>query len=714
MMKIKVRRDNEGRVLKDDAGSTLVIALVFMTVFGLLLAVVMGFIDASFRATLAVRDQTNAMYAGDAAIDAAIQYYRSQLRDGRVNRPCPTYGPISFGTEPDIYEVMVECDGMLTSGDTFIPDFDETVPEHSILTLSTDPTIPGIYVEPTDKRVKIRGDVWSRSTIEIKTGEEFLEVEGAVTAATGCVGDTADRIIATTLTCITSTVAADPNYPMSTTTVPGPPESMPSCPAADSVLKFYPGTYTSAAALNALTAAPTCGSGKIYWFQPGIYYFDFQEPENAAVWNISHPSANGAMDGISDYVAGTPRATDWNPALPTSPTNRPVFGRSCLTENDFLPPADPPSDTGVQFIFGGVSRMHITSSGEFEMCAQPSPRTGAPQQQIAIFGVTQTTGAPGLPVNPPDRDPETALSLPSTTQTVFINPLDGRVIDSKDAEAKLTSVLRNASIALGSFCPGCPPIPADATISSAKLRINHSDQFQTGGGPNPNRVAQVTATVSWNSSSIVITDGGTSLPCPAQRICRDSNEHEELIDLKALGFDSPAEINGGVSATFEGRWQANEPYLRLNGMRLEIVYTPPSTGFQQQTGTMVALNNNSFPFFQTSLPKTTIAIHGTVYAPLSGVDLFLVNRADEALKRGAIVRYIKLKATAGLISDEPPISLPEGSRGNRGILLRAIVDPPDADPRVRVRAVIDIDDGCQVLPCEVGQTVTVRSWSFVR
>lgn len=699
MIRVRVRRDDEGQILKDDRGSSLVIALVFMTVFGILLAVVMGFIDASFRATLAVRDQSYSMYAGDAAIDASIHFYRSQFSNGRVGRPCPTYGPMSFGQAPDIYQVTVTCEGMANSGSTFIPNFDETVPEQAILTLSTSTVIPGILVEPTTKNAKIKGDVWSNSTINVSGGTGFFDVLGAVTAKTGC--NAPQRIIATTLTCTTSTERADPNYPMATTIVPAPPPSMPTC--ADSLLKFFPGTYTSVDALNTLTGNAGCGSGKTYWFQPGVYYFDFQDGD---VWDIRQ----GTTDDFADYVAGTPR--NWDPQLPLVLSNRPVFGESCKTEDDFPPPPDPepPIPTGVQFIFGGVSRLDMTTSGEFEMCAQPSPRTSPPQQQIAIFGVTTPTGFP--PVQQPlsVRNPTTASSPSSATQTAFSPLDDGKIIDNATADAPLNSTQRFAEVTLSGFCP-CPAIPAGSIIDSAELTISHSDPFSTNG--QQHQIKQITATVSWNSSSTVIEDGGTGT-CPAERICRRTQEHEETIDLKARGLDSADELNGGITATFQAEWGNNTPTEEVDGMQLEVLYSTPGTGFQKQTGALTALDENDTPLFRSSGPNTGIAIHGTIYAPLSGIDVTLNNRSEEAINRGAVLRYAILKTPASLLFEGYPISLPEGTRGGRGILLRAIVDPPDGDPRVRVRAVIDIDDGCQILPCEVGQTVTVRSWSFVR
>jgi len=64
------------RRLGSDEGSVLVMALVFLSLFGLLVAAVLTFADASLRATLSTRDQRGTVYNSDGAADGAINYVR--------------------------------------------------------------------------------------------------------------------------------------------------------------------------------------------------------------------------------------------------------------------------------------------------------------------------------------------------------------------------------------------------------------------------------------------------------------------------------------------------------------------------------------------------------------------------------------------------------------------------------------------------------------
>lgn len=64
------------RRVKDEDGQVLLIALAFLIFFGLIIAAILTFADASVRASARLREQRAAVYAADGATDAAIQYAR--------------------------------------------------------------------------------------------------------------------------------------------------------------------------------------------------------------------------------------------------------------------------------------------------------------------------------------------------------------------------------------------------------------------------------------------------------------------------------------------------------------------------------------------------------------------------------------------------------------------------------------------------------------
>src|SRR5262249_23093665 len=96
-------------------------------------------------------------------------------------------------------------------------------------------------------------------------------------------------------------------------TAPPATQTVPSCPAGP-VVTFTPGTYTDATAMNALMNG-TCAN-KVFYFQPGHYYFDFTN-SGTHEWSINDVTARvvggqpytGASQG--SVIVGP---TTWQPA----------------------------------------------------------------------------------------------------------------------------------------------------------------------------------------------------------------------------------------------------------------------------------------------------------------------------------------------------------------------------------------------------------------
>ena len=75
--------------------------------------------------------------------------------------------------------------------------------------------------------------------------------------------------------------------------------AVPGCPSG-TLVRFSPGWYSNALALNNFfkTCVNADGTAKDFWFQPGAYYFDFQD-SGAAAWN---PASSTQYCGIGiDY-----------------------------------------------------------------------------------------------------------------------------------------------------------------------------------------------------------------------------------------------------------------------------------------------------------------------------------------------------------------------------------------------------------------------------
>ena len=87
------------RLRNEEDGQALLIALAFLVFFGLVISVILGFSEASVRATTNLREQRNTVYAADGAMDGAIQYGRQNLAVGAFGAvPCITYTATLNGT----------------------------------------------------------------------------------------------------------------------------------------------------------------------------------------------------------------------------------------------------------------------------------------------------------------------------------------------------------------------------------------------------------------------------------------------------------------------------------------------------------------------------------------------------------------------------------------------------------------------------------------
>lgn len=247
-------------------------------------------------------------------------------------------------------------------------------PTRPILTLSAD---EDIRQGAQSGRVIVQGDVFSNAGVTNESTRAFA-VEGAIAALGNCTGKieaTAGRRCANDEGGPAEAAeGADPGYPLNIAAPPADVLAVPGCPASPGewLVTLEPGTYRDATALSRLTDG-SC-PGKVVWFKPGSYYFEFAPPPlaTASCANDAALCTWTVKDSTTNIVGGTPR-TAWNPAAARPSLTLPG---TCRTSEE------PAPNAGIQFTFGGESRLHVTE-GKIELCPRPS----ADQQQIAIYGV---------------------------------------------------------------------------------------------------------------------------------------------------------------------------------------------------------------------------------------------------------------------------------------------------------------------------------------
>jgi hypothetical protein len=344
----------------DDSGAALILALVFITVVAIAIAALLSLADTSLRATVALRGQA----ADSAAADAAAQIAINNLRHGTyVGLPGSCFGASATTTLTNFYQpqtgaadsATVSCSEDLTNS---VPSINTTKPGYALMALGNNPNETGILNMTNNGGViKTQGAVGARSNIDVFHGE--LRAAGNVVAS-ACSGTiTILNPPGGVQACGPAAGASiiDPNY-----AAPDPPTG--AAPASSgcgskAVVTFFPGLYTSVPNLN-------CNKAKVFDFRPGVYYFNYP-----GLWTIS--------SGI--LVAGSANALSASP-LPTIPG-------ACQSQISTI---NPNPNAGVEFVFGGSSRINISFDAQVEICGIYS-KTGPP---IAIYGLKSAIGSGAL------------------------------------------------------------------------------------------------------------------------------------------------------------------------------------------------------------------------------------------------------------------------------------------------------------------------------
>jgi hypothetical protein len=421
-------RQTRTGLAQEDSGAALIVAMLFVTVVALVTGALLSMSYASLRTTTAMRDQQASAYNADGAAQAAV----NQLRADNFNSvPGQCATAASAITLPNFYpatsttpsaSAYVSCGpdpSNGTGGDATAPN---TSPGSAILTLASQASgEDGIQISSNAGDVKVRGGIFSNSTIKVPSGGLVNTYSPSVktyTIARGLCTPTGSLKPAGVVRCSYGTTpnprGEDPGTltphgaSYDPPTAPTTPGTIGTCAAGATYQQLTPGRYASA---DALTTATGC-SKSILWFTPGTYYFDFQGV-GSHVWTIDDRYV----------IGGTPKIP-----LTSSPSVADMPG-ACVGPGE----AAATTTSGVRFVFGGDSRMAITHhgnpGGQVTICASKSPN-GPP---IAVYGLKTSVGAPvvkaqsGCVTNTPpattcpviysDQSPKTSLTIQGTTYT---------------------------------------------------------------------------------------------------------------------------------------------------------------------------------------------------------------------------------------------------------------------------------------------------------
>jgi Tfp pilus assembly protein PilX len=601
-----------------DGGASLIVALAMIMIVSLALVALLAYVSTSLRTVTAVRDQRNDSYAADGAVDTAIQFARQNPTLGGTATSCDNWS-LTLGTATATCQVVTSRDaGTITAGSR---------PPYALWSVGTSDAETGLVLNKSGC-LQVGGPIVSNSGAGATPGVSASNIDlreppnasggcGAATTYTGgftvrargtCVG-TIYVFTAADQQCATGQQYPDPGYPSQTLPALTNPNPAPVCAATNAALQFTPGYYTNADLFNSPSYG-SCRTGFLY-FQPGVYYFDFG-------FDPTHPQTTWSITGT--VVGGVPKG--WNPntgiasAAGVSATGTSL---ACQTELDG-------ATSGVQFVFGGLSRIDASSnSTALELCADPAP--DGTTQQIVVYG--QRTGSAASPQA--KRLMPTGVKTPTpfspTANLLVVPPATTPIDDTPPKVATATVAAANpggsASVTMTGF-PGAA-VPGGSVGVSYTLTVGHKETYA--------RTSDV--------ASLRLTFGASCILnlTPRSTYTKDTFTGAQLPACFA------AAVQSGSDTTFLITAAKNKAVTEaLDGLLIDVAYTPPVV--RPQSGcTLTDVANCSV--ISGGSNKATTVFWGTVYAPLGSVNVDFKNLSVFQFRRGVIARAIS-------ISNVPP------------------------------------------------------------
>jgi hypothetical protein len=381
----------------DDRGTSLVLALIFVTVGSLVLMAVLALAETNVGATLVMNDHASDTAAAEGAANIAINFLRGGEFAG-LGSCLPGGNPLqlnAFYTRPDGKtkdSAVVTCDL-----DSKIAPFG--TPSRALLTLdptATSGTNPPVGITVSNGlslsvgSLRVQGDVFSNSNIYVQpkvgvTGGNLTSSGGGtIKAIRAC---SASSLFSPAPLCGSGTPISDPLAPYAPkpADLAGLPDrTVPGCAPTVTFQQGHYGSRTNpgaalaaATALSALTSSSCLSGNAVLLFQPGIYYFEFAAPDflPPIPWTLTA----GTVIGGALRPGVTPGPTMPVPNSCVSPVPTPGSTSVTVLPND-----------GVTFVFSGGSWMNVMSSARVELCG----RYGGIGPPLAIYA-EQTTGALG-------------------------------------------------------------------------------------------------------------------------------------------------------------------------------------------------------------------------------------------------------------------------------------------------------------------------------
>jgi hypothetical protein len=704
---------------RDDEGAMLIFALLITTTIALVVGVVLTRGDGSLRATVTLRDVAGTSYAADAAGNIAINNLRTGY--GFTSNPSgfdnALGGKGCFGGTlgADLTDTLalngfypatgtvktssafVECTGEAGTGQqgSPVPINDSNKPGYAIVTLGDAGTHANGHLTASDA-LKVHGGIYADGDIIGPVSVDAGDVRATGSCSATTVTGTATK------TCGGVGPVDDPNYNHELgSTVPVLQTPPTTC--SGGVATFTPGYYDSAKELNDAMALPC----RVMWFKPGNYYFDFHDEACTDV------CPDGVYPDITN-VWSVPRGTDVLGGTPTNPTTGAVLAKPpspLPTDADGLIPGNcqsPITDVnaqGVQFVFGGNSRMFLNGNGStgahMELCA--SYHSDRPP--IELYGLK--TGSTPSAVTDTGRDISNGGSVVSAgafTGATVANLKGG----GPGATWKTTTANQSSSILkIDGFQPS-RTVPTGSIVTQATLHVTHTEPA-TGANFAGNAKLTIGA---WSlSTAITATTSTTTTDIPIT----GTNLTDLQKAVRLAGYT-------GATVEYTANAKQNNATTTVGPITLDLKYFVPV--LRGESGTCIA-TGTSCPLLSTDPSgnnKINMYLQGTTYAPLADLSIVLSNFSAEVAKFGVIARRVEFDVNTGNPRYTGPVfEIPDNSPGygynNTTVHLKVHVclgkPTCSASDPVSLTARVQVWDPTGV-PVPPKRQVTILSWSHQR
>jgi hypothetical protein len=703
----------------DDSGASLLIVLGFVTGISVVMAALLGFAGTSLGGTSSTKYRNDVSYDVDGALKAGITQIRNSEFQDSDPTTCGSYLTSADGSSTTTalnfpasnqsgQKVVVTCDGGPNTGldAENVPVNANNRPGQAVLTLANS----GVGFSNTHNGdLLVKGKIRSNSTINSSPGSiTVISGEIKAPACSGTVTATAPG----TKDCNAPATWTDPNYVVDSG--PMTHQTVPACNAK--IVTFSPGRYDDA---GALTSRMNSCNTRVFWFQPGVYYFDFRNDAPGASGSSGYlPSQSSSTEwSVNDQnvriVAGQPTFSTTNP-----PTSLTVPG-ACVS------PLDSTADnSGATFVFGASSRLNL-SKGQMEICGQYH-KTRLP---IAIYGAPSTAVSDphaGATVTTPDT-----VSTDNAGDITFNNPAGsitaadsgpGTVLPSPvpsplptTAATARISASRTASINVAGFNQ---VVPQYSTLTKASLVVVHRENQQGSKAPTSVRV---TLTPSPTGTPLAARD----VPLNAINSATGGEFRSDTIDVLPV-LASKVYTNGltGLVAKYAVTTQSGGAIdAYLDQIKLVLEWDPPtlrpirttdSTYHDGADALLYAPNNNLHSLY----------IMGTTYAPSARLDLMINNAAVEVFRSGIVVWRASVDINPSSTYTGPVIEVPDQTLDYSDVYFTAWLCGSGAPPTTAAsarsscsrvgtaRVSFTDDDPSTVVPG--ARQVKVYSWTIYR